>query len=174
VDFGSVLDRLSQHLEGQGHRWALAGALAIRAHGLDRRTQDLDVVTEAVAQPAAISFLESIGYQTLYKSAGFSNHEHPDPIFGRVDLIYVDSTTAERLFEAARSVSWLGRQVLVPSAEHLIAMKVHAMKNDPARTFREMADIQFLLTVPGVDRDRVRRYFDAAGLAARYEELLGS
>jgi hypothetical protein len=59
----------------------------------------------------------------------------------------------------------------VPRPEHLAAMKVHAMKNDPERSLQEMADIRFLLTLPGVDRDAVRERFERAGLADRYREI---
>ena len=55
--------------------------------------------------------------------------------------------------------------------EHLAAMKVLAMKNDPARTFQELTDIRFLLKLPGVDADEVRDYFERHGLEERYSEL---
>ena len=55
--------------------------------------------------------------------------------------------------------------------EHLAAMKIHAMKNDPSRAFQEMADIQFLMTLPGVDRDEIRAYFDKSGQLERFHEL---
>jgi hypothetical protein len=45
------------------------------------------------------------------------------------------------------------------------------MKNDPERSLQEMADIRFLLTLPGVDRDVVRERFERAGLADRYREI---
>lgn len=64
-----------------------------------------------------------------------------------------------------------GLQVLVPKPEHLAALKVLAMKNDPARIFQEMADIRFLLTVPGVDRHEIRDYFERQGLKERFDEL---
>jgi hypothetical protein len=173
MDFALVLDRLAGHLTPSGHRWALVGGLAVEAHGFVRATQDLDVVTEASAQPTILPFMDSLGYERLHVSAGFSNHAHVDPALGRVDLIYVDAPTADRLFADCRSVPWTGgRTVLVPSPEHLIAMKVHAMKNDASRTFAEMADIQFLMRLPGTDRLRVRHYFETAGLLARYDELL--
>ena len=50
-------------------------------------------------------------------------------------------------------------------------MKIQAMKNDPERTFREMADIQFLLRVPGIDEQEVRGYFERSGLPEKYDEL---
>jgi hypothetical protein len=45
------------------------------------------------------------------------------------------------------------------------------MKNDPGRTFQEMADIRFLLQLPQVDRQEVRSYFERHGLGERYDDL---
>jgi hypothetical protein len=61
--------------------------------------------------------------------------------------------------------------LLVPRPEHVAAMKVQAMKSNPARTFKELADIQLLLDLPGVDEKRIRGYFERHGLLARFEEL---
>jgi hypothetical protein len=65
-----------------------------------------------------------------------------------------------------------GRSVPVPRAEHLAAMKIHAMKNDPSRTLQEMADIQFLLRLPDVDHEEIRAYFEQSGLLERYLEII--
>jgi len=173
MQFGIVLDRITQHIEQQGHHWAMAGGLAMQAHGLSRTTQDLDLVVDAAVQSELLAFMESLGYRTLHASAGFSNHLHADSSFGRVDFIYVDRETADQIFPAAATRAWEGRSLPVISAEHLIAMKVHAMKNDPSRTFGELADIQHLMRGAGMDRKRVRRYFESAGLLDRFDELLG-
>ena len=45
-------------------------------------------------------------------------------------------------------------------------MKVTAMKNDPGRTFQEMTDIRFLLTLPGIDRPKAESYLERAGLGS--------
>ena len=45
------------------------------------------------------------------------------------------------------------------------------MKNDPGRTFQEMADIRFLLQLPQVDRQEVRGYFELHGLRERFDDL---
>jgi hypothetical protein len=50
-------------------------------------------------------------------------------------------------------------------------MKVLAMKNDPSRLFRELADIQFLLTLPDVDAAQIRAEFERHGLQERFHEL---
>ena len=45
------------------------------------------------------------------------------------------------------------------------------MKNDPSRTLREMADTQFLLSLPRLDEAEVRAYFEQSGLLERYLEI---
>jgi hypothetical protein len=172
VDLSRVLDTVAAFLEGERRRYALAGALALHAYGFSRATQDLDLVVEREAQPALLAFMEGLGYETLHRSEGYSNHAHADPVLGRVDFIYVDAATARALFAGCTRTVALGRRAApVPRAEHLAAMKVHAMKNDPARTLRDLADVQHLLAVPGVDRDEVRGYFERARSPARWREL---
>jgi hypothetical protein len=129
-------------------------------------------VTVREAQPGAIEFLEGLGYETLHVSPGYSNHSHPDPSRGRVDFVYVSGETSRLLFEGVgRSLKVGTWEVPVPRPEHLVAMKVHAMKNDPERTFQELADIRFLMSLPGVDRLEIQKYFEDAGLRDRYDEI---
>ncbi len=65
----------------------------------------------------------------------------------------------------------MGSSVVVPSPEHLIAMKVHAIRNDPSRKLRDLADIQFLLRLPGVDLEQARSYFLSAGLEKEWDDV---
>lgn len=175
MDFAGVLSEVSRSLEEGGFRWALVGGVALAALGQGRMTLDLDLVVDAEAQPLMVEFLEAAGYATLHRSPGFSNHVHPEARKGRVDLIYVDRTTGDQLFASARQFEGFGgSRVLVPRPEHLAAMKVSAMKDDPSRTLQEMLDVQFLLRLPGVDRDEVRGYFERQGLAERFDEIVAT
>jgi hypothetical protein len=97
---------------------------------------------------------------------------HADRDLGRIDFVYVDADTADLLFAAARPTPWGQGTLVVPSPVHMIALKVHAMKNDPTRTLREMADIQHLLLLADVDREEARGYFQKAGLLERFDEIL--
>jgi hypothetical protein len=172
VNFAAALDRVEAILAGGPWRSAVAGGVALAAYGNPRVTLDLDIVTEAAAQPALVSALEAAGYRTLYRSTGFSNHLHPEREWGRLDFIYVDEPTASRLFAGVREVRGPGdRPIKVPRPEHLIAMKVQAIKNTPERSMQDLADISYLLHLSGIDRDEVRTYFDRAGLLSRWEAL---
>lgn len=172
MDFAKVLAEIARFLDARKARYGLAGAFALQAHGLQRATSDLDLVVESRAQPMLLLFVDSLGYERLHVSEGYSNHLHPDPRWGRIDFVYLDDHTADVLFARAGKTRILpGVEMLVPSPEHVAAMKVQAMKNDRTRTLKEMADIQYLLQLPGVDEAEVRRYFDEAGLSERFDEI---
>jgi hypothetical protein len=170
VDLAQSLEQVAAFLDSRGHRWALVGGLALQAYGFGRATHDIDILVESGARADIVPFMESLGFEPLHSSEGFSNHLHTDR--RRVDFVYVESATAERLFALARRVTAIhGRDVVVPSPEHLIAMKVHAAKSDPSRLLREVGDIEYLLRHCEVTPSDVRRYFEAAGLLRWYDEL---
>jgi hypothetical protein len=174
VNLPAVLTDLQVFLGAAGWPCAVVGAVSLHAYGSTRQTNDLDLLTIADARNELVPFLESRGYETLHVSEGYSNHLHPDPALGRVDVVYVDATTCERIFAAARPARIAGVSALVPKPEHLAAMKVHALKNDPSRRFRDLADVQFLAGLPGVDREEIRGYFERAGMKESWDELEAS
>jgi hypothetical protein len=172
VDFARELDEIRAFLAESGFRLAIIGGVAVAAYGHPRMTLDLDVVTEATAQDVLVAFMESRGFVTLHRSSGYSNHRHPDQRRGRVDFMYVRGQTTDRLFSCVRDLPGPGgRPIPIPKPEHLIAMKVQAIKNAPERTWQDLADIGYLLRVDGVDREEVRGYFRRAGLEEKWHEL---
>lgn len=172
MDFQRILKTLGQELADKDVRFGVVGGVALAAYGIARMTIDLDLVIDGDNQEPAIGTLESLGYETLHRSRGYSNHQHADSTFGRVDVVYVRGTTSQQLFEACRRLDGPGGvEILVPAAEHLAAMKVVAMKNDPDRLWQDLADIRQILTLPGVDRQAIRASFDRHGLTEHYREL---
>ena len=119
--------------------------------------------------------MAELGYAPLHVSPGYSSHQHADLAWGGVDLIYVDPDTAGRLFPVCPERLRLGsRDAPVPRAEHLAAMKVQAMRNDPSRLLQDLADVQYLLRLAGTDRAEVGGYFRRAGLTEWYDKLVAT
>jgi hypothetical protein len=171
MDFEAALGEIGTWLEGR-YRWAVVGGLGLAAYGLARTTLDLDIAVDAAAQDALIARLEGLGYRTLHRSSGYSNHLHDSSARGRVDIVYVAGETADRLFgEARRFPGPGGRDVPVPRPEHLAAMKALSIKNDPDRVLRDLEDVRFLLSLPGVDREEVRRHFERYGLLEKFRAI---
>jgi hypothetical protein len=172
MDVARVTELIAGFLEEEKAPFALVGGLALHAYGLTRATLDIDWVADIGIQDRLIARMEALGFETLYRSKGFSNHLHPDPAFGRVDFVYVSGNTSRQLFREAKVRLRIGGvEVKVPRPEHLAAMKIHALKNDPGRRFRELADIEQILSLPGIDREEIRQYFEKSGLKDLYEGL---
>jgi hypothetical protein len=118
VDFSKVLSVVATFFEREGFRFAAVGAFGLHAYGLSRATLDLDLATESRAQTKLITFLESLGYETLHRSAGYSSHLHPHADLGRIDLVHVDGETSRLLFGGGGTTLRLGGQVIpVPRAD---------------------------------------------------------
>ena len=172
MNLKGVLTNLIRFFAREKIDFALIGAFALKAYGYVRATQDVDFLVKGEAQEKIILFLETLGYETLYRSKGFSNHLHRLAGLGRIDFVYIEGETARMIFSGTKPLLVL-EDLFIPVVrpEHLIALKVFAMKNDPKRSFREMADIQHLLELPGIDRDEVRGYFEKFGQLERFDEL---
>ena len=172
VELQSNVTRIQTMLDELGTRHLLIGGHAMAAYGRPRRTFDVDFAVDAAAHGVLRERMESNGYETLHDSPGYSNHAHPDPSIGRVDFVYVSGATADRLFGESREVTLEdGSRVKVPSPEHLAAMKIFAIKNDPSRTFSELADIAYLARVPGVDGESIAREFERHRMKELWNEI---
>src|SRR5438477_2406143 len=118
--FDVVLRTFTDFFEREGIRYAVIGGLAMQAWGASRFTKDVDFVVERSDRERVIAFAESHGYETLHFNDAFSNHAHPELDFGRVDILYVDHTTAEKMFARSTVKPIVGDyNGPVPSPEHM-------------------------------------------------------
>jgi hypothetical protein len=172
MQFTEVLTTFAEFFEREKIRWAIAGGLAVAAWGYERGTQDMDFVISGDDRKKVTAFAESLGYETVYASDSFSHHLHHTEAFGRVDAIYVNGRTADDMFANATMRVTAG-SVLAPviSAEHIAMMKAFAIKAIPTRLRADSRDIEFLLTLPGIDREAVRNYFARFGLLEIFDDI---
>ena len=171
LDFSSVLDGIVNWFKAEGIPFAVTGGLALHAYGYTRFTADVDLLSSHAFQELVIERMEANGYETLYRSDGYSNHLHPETTLGRVDFIWVDEATAEKIFSSTKLVAVQGIEIPVPRPEYLVAMKLQAIRNDPSRRLRDLADIQQLMRVPGIDLEEVRDYFRRYELLKDFDEV---
>jgi hypothetical protein len=173
MDASRVLGMVRPFFDGRRKPYALVGGLALLAYGAPRATFDVDLLAPRDARDDLVRFLEAQGFATLSVQPGFSNHQHSDPALGRVDVIYVSGATADAVFAGcSRKAITAALDAPVPRAEHLVAMKAQAFAKDPTR-YSDLADLQFLLALPGIDAVEARGYFQAAGIAEYFEKLGG-
>jgi hypothetical protein len=171
LNYRSVLDRLATFLESRQIPFAVIGGLAMNAYGSSRLTADVDLIVPHVAQTVIVNELRRLGYETLYLSEGYSNHLHEDPQWGRVDLVYINKHTADLILSTTRSIEVMGRSLPIPRPEYVVALKLQAIHNDPARTFKDLADLKELMTLPDLDHEEVRDYFRRFDLLRYYDDF---
>jgi hypothetical protein len=172
MNFTNIFQALIDFFRRKNIDYALIGAFALKAYGYLRATQDVDFLVRYEDQKRITAQVESWGYETIHCSEGFSHHLHPITKLGRIDFVYVKGDTADTILsETKLSLVLDAVRLPVVSPEHLVALKVFAMKNDPARVYREMADIAYLLSLPGIDREEIRKYFDSYGQLEKFYEL---
>ena len=174
MKFRDVLNLLSNFFHEHEVDHALIGAFALNAYGYMRATGDIDFIVRREDQGKIITYLDSLGFETLHRSTGYSNHVHKLSGLGRIDFVYVTGRTADAIFIEAREMPVLGRPAIpVVKPEHLVALKVFAIKNDPSRRLREMADIEHLLRLPEVNMVEIREYFEKHNQLATLYEIIG-
>jgi len=163
---------LMEFFEREKLDYALIGAFALYAYGYSRATRDVDFITRGESQEIIVTFLESLGFETLNRSAGYSNHLHPIENM-RFDLVYVEGDTARIIFEATSKKLVLdGMELPVVSPEHLIQLKLFAIRNDPGRKFKELADIRELIHRTPIDREKIREQFIQDGLEGYFDDII--
>ncbi len=172
MDAARLMTLLRPLLTESGAGWMLAGGFAMAAWGSTRTTVDLDLVVDESARAAVGARLADAGFATDFDCEGFTNLSHRDPDLGRLDIIWVEGSTRERLFLAAKTLAGPDSEpCLVPAPEHLVAMKLKAVKNQPMRVFRDGEDLRLLLSLPGIDENAVREAFERTGLLELFHRL---
>jgi predicted nucleotidyltransferase len=154
--------------------YAVIGAFALYAYGYIRATKDIDFVTRIEFQKKAVTFLESLGFQTVHCSEAFSNHMHPIGSM-RVDIMYLEKVTADTIFkDAKRRILFEDLKIPVVSPEHLIAMKLFTAKHNGQRRLKDLADIKEIIGAVNVDKNSIKKYFQKFGLEEYYKEIEGN
>lgn len=162
---------ITDFFEKQNMDYALIGAFALYAYGYTRATQDIDFITKTEFQKKIIVFLESIGFETLNKSAGYSNHLHPIGSM-RFDFVYISGDTADTIFQSVtRKNVFKDIELPVVSPEHLIALKLFAVKNEPRRKLKELADIKEIYELTEIKKEVIQTYLKKYGLEEFYDEI---
>jgi hypothetical protein len=130
----------------------LIGGNAVVMLGYIRNTIDLDLLVPEEARSRWLDLLRELGYRFYHGISAFAQFEPPDQAGMPLDLMFVDSTTWEKLAEGATEAELAGERVLLPRPEYLVALKLHAAAS-PTRSKPEVdwEDIRQIVRMCGLD-----------------------
>ena len=163
---------LTEFFNRENFDYAVIGAFALYAYGYTRATKDVDFITRFEYQDKIVKHLESLDFETLNCSEGYSNHLYSD-LVTRIDLVYVSGITADTIFRSTQVMAVLRDfELPVIKPEHLIALKLFAVHNDHTRKYKEFADIKKILQLTDVDKDFIKNYARKYGMERYYDEII--
>lgn len=141
----NTLEIVNQKSRERGLEFLVMGGLATNAHGYQRQTADMDLLVKSDDREAWKSLMTELGYQLFHEQGAFAQFSPPESSTWPVDLMFVNRQTFFKMKSASVKVEVQKSSVQIPSAEHLIALKLHALKHTTSR--RELKD---LLDVAGL------------------------
>ncbi len=155
-------------------RFLIIGGYAVAAHGHARATFDVDFLADRSERDQW--FLRTAKWQVKLVSRNevFAQLS-PEEGGTDFDLMFVASDTFQRMFEAGQERVFGAATAKVPSLEHLVALKLHALKQEiPLRFSKDADDVEKLIRRNKVDLQRqvIKELFLKHGTKELYDTFL--
>jgi predicted nucleotidyltransferase len=164
------------NLEAKKRRldFLVIGGLAVNFHAYSRETADLDILICRDSRDAWLELFSELRYTVDQEKGGFVQLLSPNQEAWPVDLMLVSQTTFAPMLGNAKEVEMFGEKLFIPSLEHLIALKLHALKHSHAGRFmKDFLDVENLVRANKVDlhSNSIRELFLKYGTLELYEKV---
>lgn len=135
---------LYERFEREGIPLLLAGGWAVCHHGYSRYTRDVDWVCSRNNEERAVALMKSLGFGIAFESMATRFQRESDLTLPPVDLLWVNQDTFMKM---AATDQRTGHHANIPviDFESLLAMKLHALKDQKERRGKDLLDIRELL-----------------------------
>jgi|SRR6266850_2150303 len=150
------------------------GGLAVIFYGYSRDTADLDLLIRRDSQPAWLELLGRLGYHLNHDAETFIQFLPPAEGAWPVDLMLVKNPTFDSMHAAGLEVEMFGTRVRIPALDHLLALKLHALKHTHIGRFsKDFLDVEGLVRVNRIDMNskKMKRLFEKYGTLDLHEKI---
>ena len=137
----TALDILMQDFPKQNLAVLLIGGYALQAYDVVRQTMDVDCLLPQSSDGSAKDVFVQYGYAEKVRTGNFVRYSHSSVYMMDVDVLFVDASTFEKMLKESNPYHQGTGMVRVPSLAHLVALKLHAIKNNPNRQAKDQGDI---------------------------------
>jgi hypothetical protein len=170
----SFFETIHEEAARQQLRFVVIGGLAVNHYGYTRETGDLDFLISKIDQARWLEMLLGFGYTIFQNGESFIQLSQPEDNAWPVDLMLVEEKTFAVIFHDRKDSNLYGINTFVPSLEHLLALKLHALKNTRINRFlRDYLDVENLARINKVDiqSKNIRELFLKYGTLDLYEKI---
>jgi hypothetical protein len=151
------------------------GGHAVNAHGYSRVTQDLDILVARERRSEWCAALEAKGFGLSYDGGAFLQTTPPQECRWPLDLMLVNQRTFAEMQAASQEVEMGGRRCRLPCLDHLLALKLHVLKQRLShRGFKDFMDVLSLVQANKLDvrGDSFRALCEKYGGRDIYERIV--
>jgi len=155
-------------------RFLVIGGLAVNHYGYARETADLDLFISQQDRVEWMQLMKDLGYASHNDGGSFIQYNPPAQNAWPVDLMLVQEKTFAPILAASLAADFFGIKTRVPALEHLIALKLHALKNTRMTRFlKDFLDVEYLIRINQIDikSKNIRELFDKYGTPDLYEKV---
>jgi predicted nucleotidyltransferase len=155
-------------------QFLVIGGLAVNLHGYSRDTADLDLLIRAGQREQWVGLFSELGYAISGDAGSFIQLSPPQQGAWPVDLMLVQEKTFAPMFSASGEVDLYGTRSRIPSLEHLIALKLHALKHCRFDRFlKDFLDVENLILINRLDikSENIRQLFAKYGTMELYDKV---
>jgi predicted nucleotidyltransferase len=171
--YPTVFDLIADLAQKAGVRLILIGGFAVNAYGVARTTQDVDFLIRDEDYSAFHEAFEKQGFHEVFRNNLFARFEHSTRSEMPVDILFLDDATFDSVWKGGKTVSLHGCSFATPSLDHLIALKLHAVKQGgERREWKDLDDILNLVSENKFDDAKLKKLCLKFGPPGVYEMLL--
>ena len=148
----TVFHLISSALKEKNVACVMIGGFAVNYYKVTRQTADVDFLITKEDFKKIRALLEKEGYKQDYSQDFFIRLKSNSFYLMDLDFMFVDEETLEKIIKKAKKMHIAKLEFLVPSVEHLIALKLHSIKHNPKlRKNKDLPDIINLINVNKVN-----------------------
>lgn len=178
MNYQSVFHLLSDISKKTGISFVLIGGFAVNYYKYTRQTVDVDLLATKQDFQKILGLLETTGYKLDYSQEVFTRLiSNKSPLMMDIDFMFVDEATFNKIIKDSQKTVIAGCEFRVPSLEHLIALKLHAVKYNPKLRFaKDIPDIINLIRINklNVKSEKFKELCLKYGTQEIYQKILES
>lgn len=126
----------------------LIGGFAVNYYKVSRQTADVDFLITKEDFEMIRNLLEEKGFKKDYEEVVFARLIGDKPYMMDIDFMFVDKDTLDKIINEGKKISIARQKFIVPSLNHLIALKLHAIKHNPKiREYKDLPDVIQLIRI---------------------------
>lgn len=161
-----ILNQISSITSSNNIQFLVIGGHAINALGFSRQTGDIDLLVSKEDRDYWLNLMDQLNYKQFQHHEVFGRFESDEIASWPIDLMFVEKKVFQQLVSSSSKYYFGDCKCHVPSATHMISLKLHALKQRQAhREGKDIVDIQEILKLNLIDSEELRQ------LCERYDRI---